>query len=288
MKIGNAEVIDWHEGIELLPGFFYTNVPNHIYHKSMGDSNSKLSLFNEDPYKYFNYKEKEQTRPMQLGSAIHAACLEPELFDVFYMLLPEVKDRRQPEYKQAVKSFGVGNVFAANEVEKIKGMQQAIHQNEQAHEYLSANGWSELTLVFIDPESGLLMRCKFDKLAIINGRYVAIDLKKTTSIEERKLSMSIFTYRYHVQAALYKRAFKIVTGIDIEFVFIFVEEDYPHMVDIRELCDLSNKIGLDQAMLDMTMLAKYKTQELTAHNNRKCSIISLPEFVMRQHEQEVI
>lgn len=279
----------WTPETKIELGNYYIGMPNEIYHASAGDSKSSIDVFHKDPYKYFHRKQKAQTRPMQLGSAIHCAMLEPEVFATEYMMLPELKDRRQAEYKQAVKSFGEGKVFTNADCEKISGMQKAIWNNEEAARYLKADGYTELSGFTTDSETGLLIRHRFDKLAIIDGKYYAVDLKKTTDVDDYALSKKIWDYRYHAQDVIYSDGFKQITGEDLAgFIFIFIEEEYPHKIAIKELCDLSRKIARDEVRMDLNSLAEYKAGKITAHNNSSCEIISLPEWVMSQFEQEVI
>ena len=170
---------------------------------------------------------------MELGSAIHAACLEPDLFATEYMLLPEVKNRQQPEYKQAVKAFGAGKVFTNDDCEKISGMQNAVHEHDEAHKLLTAPGYFEVSGFFICPISGLQMRIRFDKLAFIGGEWVGFDLKKTQGADDYKFSKSIWDYRYHVQDHIYSMGFKAITGKELAaFKFGAVEDVYPHIVEV--------------------------------------------------------
>ncbi|CAM0013097.1 exonuclease VIII [Vibrio phage K375] len=283
------QVVEYKEGMKIEVGKYYLNMPNDIYHGSAGDSKSSLDVFHEDPYKYFHPKERKQTRPMQLGSAIHAACLEPDVFNSEYILLPELKDRRQAEYKQAVKSFGEGKVFTNDDCKKITGMQKAVHANGEAHALLTAPGYFEVSGFSRDPETGLLIRHRFDKLAFIDGEWVGVDLKKTQGANQYKFSKSIWDYRYHVQDAIYSKGFENITNLELSsFKFIAVEEEYPHKVAVYELCDASRKIGQDEARMDLNSLAEYKSGKIKAHNNSECEIISLPEWVLRQFEDEVI
>jgi len=284
--MNNLPLKIYEEGLEIENGYFYLNMPNDVYHASKGDSKSSIDVFHENPYKYFNRKQRKQTRPMELGSAIHAACLEPDLFAQEYMLLPEVKDRRQPEYKQAAKALGEGKVFTNDDCEKISGMQTAVHNNHDANVLLTAPGYFEVSGFFLCPISGLQMRVRFDKLAFIGNEWVGVDLKKTQGADDYKFSKSIWDYRYHVQDCIYKMGFKAITGKDLTvFKFIAVEDVYPHVVEVYELCDLSQKIASDEVKIDMLSLLEYKKGNVKAHNNNQSTIISLPNWVLNQFEE---
>lgn len=281
--------IEYEDGMVIETGKYYLNMPNETYHKHKSVSKSGLDTFEIDPYKFYNKKEKEQTRPMQVGSAIHAATLEPEVFAKDFIMLPEVKNRQQPEYKAAVKSFGVGNVFAAKECEKIEGMQKAVWAHDEARRLLKAQGYCEISGFARDNETGTICRHRFDKLAKLEDGWWGVDLKKTQDVREFKFSRTISDYRYHVQDAFYSDQFEWITGEKLAgFKFIAVEEEYPHKVAVYELCDISKQIGKEAYRHNLNMYAEYESGAIKAHNNSGSEVISLPEWVLRQFEEEVI
>jgi exodeoxyribonuclease VIII len=225
-------------------GNYYENMPNETYHAHNSISKSGLDLINRDPFHFFNRKPMEQTRAMQVGSAIHAAILEPDVFKDEYMMLPEVANRQQPEYKKAVKAYGAGKVFTAADCDNIKNIQAAVWGNDEAKRLLKQNGFCELSGFAKDPVTGVVCRHRFDKLAVINGW--AVDLKKTQDVRERDFARSIWNYRYHVQDAFYLDQYEWITGEKLKGMkFICVEEKWPHKVAVYQLDDISRMIGRD-------------------------------------------
>src|SRR5690625_2309598 len=83
---------------------FIAGMPNEVYHASPGVSKSGLDKINRSPAHYKFAPEVAQTRNMVLGAAMHAALLEPGLFEQEYLLLRDVKDRRVSAYKEAIKN----------------------------------------------------------------------------------------------------------------------------------------------------------------------------------------
>lgn len=281
--------IEYEDGMVIETGKYYTNMPNETYHAHNSISKSGLDKFDIDPYKFYNAKPMKQTRAMQTGSAIHAAVLEPEVFEKDFMLLPEIKDRRQAEYKAAVKSFGEGHVFTNAECEKIKGMQKAVWAHDEARRLLKSQGYCEISGFARDNETGVICRHRFDKLAKLEDGWWGVDLKKTQDVREFKFSRTILDYRYHVQDAFYSDQFEWITGEKLAgFKFIAVEEEYPHKVAVYELCDISKQIGGEAYRHNLNMYAEYESGAIKAHNNSCSEVISLPEWALRQFEEEVI
>ena len=276
----------WQPEAEIVAGY-YSGMPNDKYHGHNSISKSGLDLIDRDPYHYFYQEHKAQTRPMQVGSAIHAAILEPEVFKNEYMMLPEVKDRRQPEYKQAVQRYGEGNVFTNDDCKRIEAMQDAVWLNSEAKELLSGVGHCELSGFAKDPITGIMCRHRFDKY--INDGDWAVDIKKTQDAREFKFSRSIADYRYHVQDAFYIDQHEWITGKKLRGIkFICIEEKYPHKVAIYYLDDISRDIGRKQYRENLNTYAEFVKASKKPQNNATSQIITLPEYVMRQYEEELI
>lgn len=205
-------------------GCLVTGMPNDAYHAFDGISKSGLDLVARSPAHYFYRAQHEPSRAMVIGSATHAAIFEPDVFAKQYMLLKDVTDRRASAYKEAVKVHGEDNVLTGKEADSVAGMQAALQLNPNAKALLDADGWPEVAAFATDPVTGVLVKCKFDKL--LNTLH-AIDLKTTQDL--REFAKSVANYRYHVQQAFYSDVFEWATGLQLNaFDFLAVEKDAPN------------------------------------------------------------
>jgi hypothetical protein len=221
------------------PGIYTSDqLTNDEYHAAPGISKSGLDLIARSPAHYRFGERKEATRAMEIGTAIHCAILEPKRFAADYMLLREVTDRRASAYKQAVSVWGAERVLTGTEADRVAGMQESVAGNPSLSPYMQAPGRCELSVFAIDPETGVLVKCRFDKLTDAGA---AVDLKKTQDL--RDFGKSVANYGYHVQAAFYSDVWKWATGEDLQqFVFAAVEELMPHA---------SAPVWLDDEALDI-------------------------------------
>lgn len=265
---------------------FISGMPNDVYQGIKSHvSNSRMKLMQQSAFHYFNPSPFTDTRPKQIGSAIHAAILEPKMFAVDYMLLPEISDRRHPEYKSAKAIYGESRTFTGNECQNIEDMFNAVYTNDDAAELLTTKGHCELSGFCTCPRTGLQLRIRFDKLLETNQ---AVDIKKTQSVHDDDLSKTIWNYGYHIQAAFYSYVYEIITGKKLDrFNFIFVEEKYPQKVAVKYLDDLSLEIGMNTVNELLDKIKHYTDNGIVPENNEPTGIISLPEFVMRQYEDSI-
>lgn len=199
---------------------------NADYHAPDSISKSGLDLIARSPA-HFRYQEKrEPTRAMVIGSALHAAVLEPELFAIQYMLLRNVTDRRASEYKQAVAVHGADFVLTGSEADYVAGMQETVRSHPYAGRVLSDPGRAELSVITTDPVTGVAVRCRFDWLTDAGK---PVDLKTTLDARPDAFARSVANYRYHVQAAFYSDVWQWETGETLDrFVFLAVEKGMPH------------------------------------------------------------
>lgn len=265
---------------------YISDMPDSYYHKTPGFvSKSSLSVLKESPFKFFNQKQRNPTKAMQMGTALHCAALEPEKFKSEYLLMPEVTDRRTKAYKEAFADNHTKELLIGQDAKNVEGMLNAIASNEAASQLLSLDGWCELSGFHTDEETGVKLRHRFDKLTK-NG--YAIDVKKTQSVHPDELSKTIYKYGYQMQDALYSDAYEAITGEKLkQFYFIFVEESYPHEVAVVYLDDISKQVGRDMYQQLLIDLVYYRANPDKANNNKPVEMVSLPEWALRQYEDEL-
>ena len=275
-KENHLKIIQYTEGMIITPPCIIAGMPNSDYHAHESISKSGLDLFNRSPAHYHFAEPREPTRAVAIGTAIHAAILEPEVFANDYMLLESVTDRRASAYKEAVKIYGVDNVLTATESANVKGMQEMALANPDYQKYASSEHSTELSFFGICSITGLTLRCRFDLLTH-DGR--ALDVKKTRDSQEYDFARSILNYRYHVQHAFYSHVYKCVTGNEIEsFEFFAIGENSPHANVVYCLDDESVAIGRKEMMDNLQHLASEHDKTEGIWGAR--TIISLPEWYL--------
>lgn len=271
--------------MEISAGMVISGMPNEVYHTHESISKSGLDLIARSPAHFHYAAAKQPTRAMEIGTAIHAALLEPERFQREYVLLRDVKDRRASEYKQAVSVHGSERVLVSHEADEVAGMQEAVYSNQTAKNWLEKSGRRELSVFAQDPETGALVRCRFD---ILTDCGFSIDIKKTQDAREEAFSRAIDNYRYHVQAAFYSDVFLWATGEKLAgFKFIAVEQEMPHGCKTYRLDETAIIEGRRLYREDLNLYAEcLKKQDWPCYEDEE-SLISLPEWRIRQIENEM-
>lgn len=258
---------------------------NDDYHSYKGVSKSKLDKLNRSPAHLMYSAHTEPTRAMQMGTAIHTAILEPDVFAADYVLLKDVKDRRSSEYREASKVYKPENILVASEADNLAGMVESINAQPLAKAALDLEGWRELSAFVEDPMTGVLMRCRYD---ILTADGCAIDLKKTQDARPEEFAKSVYKYRYHVQDAMYSHIYELITMEKLKgFEFLAVEEKPPHAVSMFELDAEAKQIGFMEYRRNMQEYAECETNnEWPAYGQEK-TIISLPGWAISKFEDDM-
>lgn len=262
------------------------NMPNDAYHAHQSISKSGLDRMAISPAHYRFQEPREPSRAMVIGTAIHTALLEPDRFGVDYVLLREVTDRRASAYKEAIKAHDAERVLTGKEADRVSGMQEAVLSQQSARELLLAPGNREASLFVNDPETGVLVRVRYD---LLTDTGLAVDLKKTRDARPREFSRSIFNYRYHVQAALYLDAWEWATGEQLAgFRVVAAEELLPHATKVYTLDETAVQDGRSQYRADLNLYAQcLESGDWPAYPCDADEVISLPDWRVAQIENEI-
>lgn len=259
-------------------GVFVRNMPNEDYHQFAGISNSGLSLVARSPAHYAYRSAFQQTRAMDIGTAFHTALLEPERFSSEYMTVKGINDRRKAEYNAAAKVYGKHATLTDNEGASVDVMVESVRSNPDANAVLSEPGYAELSAFVEDPETGVLMRCRYDW---ITATHKVIDVKKTQDCRQRAFSRSVFAYRYYVQEAMYRHIFELIMGVQLEdYHFLAIEEQPPCANVLYTLDELAKQQGHKEYRESLLAYAEAEKTDHWPGYGLYSDICSLPDWVM--------
>ncbi|EYZ66003.1 exodeoxyribonuclease VIII [Escherichia coli] len=209
---------------DIEPGIYY-GISNENYHAGPGVSKSQLDDIADTPALYLWRKnapvDTTKTKTLDLGTAFHCRVLEPEEFSNRFIVAPEF-NRRTNAGKEEEKAFlmecaSTGKtVITAEEGRKIELMYQRVMALPLGQWLVESAGHAESSIYWEDPETGILCRCRPDK--IIPEFHWIMDVKTTADIQRFKTAY--YDYRYHVQDAFYSDGYEAQFGVQPTFVFL--------------------------------------------------------------------
>jgi hypothetical protein len=180
----------------------------------------------------------EQTPAMALGSAVHSAVLEPDLFVEQYVGAP-ICDRRTKVGKKTWADFCNENankeVLKADEFDRCMKMSKSAGRNSIIEEMIKETGCTELSFVWVDEDTGSLCKGRVDRYARLWGNSVVADLKTTEVATEDAWKREVVKYQYHAQAAFYLDGLESLSPTEgRKFLWLAIEKASPYAVAIFE------------------------------------------------------
>jgi len=225
----------------------YENVPFTDYLKFSKCSYSALAQLDRSPLhlRHALTTDPDPTPAMELGSAIHAALLEPAKFEAQYLLLREKIDRRTKEGKaawEAAQAEARGRtILRDDDVATVEGIRAHMKASAMAQVLLGAEGPVESSFLWKDPNTGLLVRARPDKIVRLKRAGVEedwiVDLKSCADAAPDAVAGDIVRRRYYLQAALYTRIISDVLGRPHRFAFLFWEKQPPYALSVVQLSE---------------------------------------------------
>ncbi len=266
--------------------FYGIEISNEEYHASEGLSRSGIvKIQEESPWHFYmeylapDKPPYEQTESMKIGSQIHEALLEPELFKNKYIIYKGKGDRRSVEYKNFAKEYEGQNliILKQDEYKDIIDSRDAVLKDNIASKLIDG-GINERSFYHFDNELDILLKFRPDCLSKI----AMCDIKKTVNSSKYKFEKDAITYKYYYEAAHYLRTYERLTGIKLEyFVFIAVENKYPHQVNcyMYEPEDLQFANNLIDEAIYKYKECKQKNEWPKLPEAQQIQTIKIPDYI---------
>lgn len=220
------------------------NVTNSEYHAATDRvSHSAKECFRRSREAYrAQYIDKtipwpEPTEAMLLGTAIHAALLEPEWFATNYVASAKF-DRRTNAGKAAAAEYAEQNagkiIMDIEAWLTVNAVREAAMANRIVRTILEETPpeMREHTLAWDCPETGVPCKCRRD----INHPNMQADLKSLAiPMSASAVARRVAEFGYQRQGAFYRVGEKMFTGDDKPFVFIFLGTKPPYSVGVFDI-----------------------------------------------------
>lgn len=217
-------------------GNCYSDIPIQVYHHPLctGYSSTTIKRLIEQSYNHWFVGKNEQTSSLRFGSAFHAFCDEPHVFDQEYLVVPTI-DKKSAEWRAAKKTVRDKILLTSGEFKSIEVMSRKLYEHPDAGP-LVKGALNEITYFSKDSATGLWKKCRVDK---IKNRAVA-DLKSTRSADAISFSFDSKKFLYRISASYYLEIISEVTGIrHTDFYLIPCETTEPYECAVYRVSDHS-------------------------------------------------
>jgi hypothetical protein len=272
------------------PGI-YPGVDFGTYSAWPAASNSRLHALSQSPAHLKAYiEEPKDTTTLTQGRAIHAAILEPDEFVGRYARFDgdrRTKDGRA-KYEALCQSYGEGCVIKAADFDNCVRVRDRVFKHSQCARLLE--GRHELSIVWVDPESGVTCKARLDCHAPhINGGAI-VDVKSTRDASPRAFALSVRKYGYYRQAAFYLAGARVL-GINCEhFVNIACESDVPFNVQPYRMNEGAIDAGTQELkwlLSDYKELMEQPLEDWPVGYSPEIEHVTLPDYAWSQIDEDL-
>lgn len=186
------------------------NISMSDYQKADGLSNHALQQFVKDPASYIWSKtaprDTQKTATTDIGTALHCAILEPEKYDDI-VLIADVKGRETIAFKKQQDENQDKIILTELENTKIKFMAASTTCHPVFNDLIKTDGACETSIFVDDPETGLKLKIRPDKILMLGDEIELGDIKTTANLEDWQSTVKwknpLFTFGYGFTAAFY-------------------------------------------------------------------------------------
>ena len=218
------------------------DLPDEEYHAMPGLSATGMKWLLRSPKHYRERMDHRlETAAFDLGHCVHAKVLGVGMGVV---VIPEDKLSKSGttgtdaarEFIKSARAEGLVPV-KAEVIAEVDRIAEAVLANPKAAALLALPGDVEVSMFADDPDTGVPLRGRLDKLANLpDGRVINVDLKSAGDVRRRKVQRTIEDFGYDIQSETYKHLLRL-TGHDgvAPTHLIFVETDPPHEVRVVQL-----------------------------------------------------
>lgn len=266
----------------------YANFPNDKYHAGPGVSRSQLTDIMRSPA---HYREKHilggqenRTTALIVGSAVHCKVLEPEKYDLEYIVAGKI-DRRTKDGKEQWAAHELAaagkEVLTLEQGAMIESVAAAVAAHPMASALLS-KGRAEMSAYWTDEATGELCRCRPD---FITDSGLLLDLKTTEDASPEGFLKSIFKYGYHRQPPWYLDGTNAAGAEVSAFIYIAVEKTAPWAIGIYVATDEMNELGRYENAEALQLLHECKTKNDWPSYGNEIKELAMPYWASRKLEK---
>lgn len=192
---------------------------------------SDIKTFMKSPKLYYYEKyikqEKEEQRHLSIGSAIHEKVMEPQYFDLHFIVYPKVDKRTTAGkmlYEQFVKQSEGKTIIYDDEIEMINSVAETARKNKTFMSFLE-DSYTEISCYTVDEKTGLRLRMRPDILC--KSKSTIVDIKSCLESSPKEFKHNVYSYSYNLSAAYYS------DFINREnYVFAAMEKKQPYQTSL--------------------------------------------------------
>jgi exodeoxyribonuclease VIII len=260
------------------------DLTNEAYHARPEISSSDVKLVAAKSLLHWKNKVYKSSAAFDLGTAVHALCLEPEKD----LIMRGPEDRRGNKWKDAKLAADLDGklLLTEDDYDLAQRMSDSVRSHPAGKMWLEAKDMlAEGSFFAEDEQTGVEIKCRPDGYVASMG--LIFDIKTTQDASPNGFPRDLRKYGYDLQAAFYRRVMRQHGAGSLEFYFLCVEKEAPYAVCAHTLSDEY----ILQADAKVTQVL-HEIANAEASNDYQtgwplCNVIDLPRWQIEQPEEDI-
>lgn len=242
------------------------NMPEKVYHAdpvksgSLSYTGMKQLLKSPAHYRHYIDQPREEKKVFDIGTIVHALVLGTPL-DV--TVIPEkllasngaASTKAARDFIAEARADGFIPI-KADELIPLEEIAESVLAYPTARALFEHDGPTEYSMFAPDPDSGVWIRGRADKVSEFENKTVLVDLKTAPSADPKEFTQQVAAFRYDLQAWVYGNLYQqtAIEAVEIpEMLFVAVSKTAPHLVSVNRvdwafeaLAEQSMKIAINR------------------------------------------
>lgn len=272
----------------------YDDIPELDYHAdpvpegSLSHSGAKLLLQCPALFKHRRENPQPPKRQYDLGHAAHKLVLGVGL-DIEVIEADTYRTKDAQERQKAAHARGAVPLLT-HEWVTVQAMAAALREHPTATTLLAeGRGTCEASAFARDPETGVMLRCRYDHLPHPNpsGRLIVTDYKTAAEggADPGAFGRAAATYGYAQQHPWYVDiARHLGLADDIAMVFVVQEKEAPYLVNVIELPADAVRAGRDRNRRAIDRFVECMTADEWPGYGTEVALARIPRWYLYETE----
>jgi len=280
--------------VTMKPGI-YPGISREAYEAIDAINWSILKVYDRSPLhaKWAMDHPKAPTPAMERGTAVHMAVLEPDRFDLEYVVAPKV-DRRTKKGKLEWSNFEEANegksYVSQKDMDYICAVRSKIRKHPTILPLLTGPGLNECAVVAerkLGDSSRKSVLCKslIDRIKDHDGYTWVLDFKSTIDAEPERFGKQAANLDYPPQGGFYLDNLEAAVPAgkkERRFLFIAWESDPPHEPKVYELDEEDLRVASERARRLLRVHARCVDKQYWPGYHQDIEIMRLPEWYRKK------
>lgn len=185
-------------------------------------------------------------------------------------------------------------LYKSNEWKHLIGMRREIYEHGDAYDLLYGESnqnaiRSEYTIIGTDIATGLEVRCRIDRMRLINGHRIIIDLKTSRDSNPRKWNRQADSDGMAVQSFIMTELAKAHFGGDVEYRYVVCDKEPSYRVEVYKPPAEFIQNGRDQYMRDMARFKRSINSGVWRPGSHgKTVTLTIPDYRMKEEQERQV